>query len=54
MVLVIMGFFVAMQAMLTILISPSRDTLYDYLKVYGVKAKARVKTYKYGRAKSEE
>jgi hypothetical protein len=52
-VLVIMGFFVAMQAMLTILISPSRDTLYDYLKVYGVKAKARVKTYKYGRAKSE-
>ena len=24
------GFFVAMQAMLTILISPSRDTLYDY------------------------
>lgn len=52
--MVIMGFFIATQAMITILISPSRDTLYDYLKVYGVKAKARVKTYKYGRAKSKE
>lgn len=50
--IVIMGFFIATQAMLTILLYPSRDALYDYLKVYGVKATARVKTYKYGRAKS--
>lgn len=46
-----LGYVIAINAMVTILITPSQESFHDYLKVYGIKATARVKTYKFGRSK---